>query len=169
MPERLALPATEADIHELALLLQDAVESGAAVSFLAPLPLARAEEWWRDTLAAAAPGAIFLVARDAQGIAGTVQLHPAWAPNQPHRADIAKLMVHRRARRMGLATQLMQAVVAEARGAGLRLLTLDTRGGSAAEQLYRRLGWTCAGVIPNYALNADGSGMHDTVIFYMEV
>lgn len=81
MVERLTPPVGDADLRALALVLVDAVESGAAVSFLAPLTLERAEDWWRRTIAASHSGAIFLVARDGEGIVGTVQLHPAWAPN----------------------------------------------------------------------------------------
>src|SRR5437762_4735106 len=89
MIERLILPVGASDLRALAQLLVDAVESGAAVSFLAPLTLERAEDWWRRTISASHSGAIFLVARNVEGIVGTVQLHPAWAPNQPHRAEIA--------------------------------------------------------------------------------
>jgi predicted N-acetyltransferase YhbS len=80
------------------------------VSFLAPLSLADAEAWWRATIAKAHPRAAFLVARDDQGIVGTEQFHPAWAPNQPYRADVAKLIVHHRGRRRGLGRTLMRAV-----------------------------------------------------------
>jgi len=147
----------------------DAVESGAAVSFLAPLTLAHAEDWWRTTIAAARPGAVFLVARDTEGIAGTVQLYPAWAPNQPHRAEIAKLLVHHRSRRSGLGTRLMQAIEDAARRAGFSLLTLDAKRGAAAEHLYRNRGWTPAGTIPRYALDPDGTTPHDAVIFYKDL
>src|SRR5947199_9734712 len=92
--ERLILPVGDSDLRGLARLLVDAVESGAAVSFLAPLTVERAEDWWRRTLSASRSGAIFLVARDVEGIVGAVQLHPACAPNQPHRAEIAKVLVH---------------------------------------------------------------------------
>jgi GNAT superfamily N-acetyltransferase len=157
MIERLILPAGDSDLRALAQLLVDAVESGAAVSFLAPLTLERAEDWWRGVISASRPGAIFLLARDAEGVVGTVQLHPAWAPNQPHRAEIAKLLVHRRSRRRGLGTQLMQAIEEAARGAGFGLLTLDAKRGEAAEHLYRRLRWTPVGTIPGYALDPDGA------------
>ncbi|MGQ0712869.1 MAG: GNAT family N-acetyltransferase [Gemmatimonadaceae bacterium] len=110
--------------------------------------------------------AIFLVARDDDGIVGSVQLHPAWAPNQPHRGEIAKLLVHRRRRRLGLGMRLMRAIEEAARSAGYTLLTLDAKRGEAAEQLYRRMGWSYAGVIPRYALDTDGVTPHDTVIFY---
>ena len=166
MIERLVPPVGDSDLRALARLLVDAVESGAAVSFLAPLTLERAQEWWRGTLAASSPGAIFLVARDAGGIVGAVQLRPAWAPNQPHRADIAKLLVHRRSRGSGLGAQLMRSVEDAARPAGFTLLTLDAKRGTAAERLYRRLGWIAAGTIPGYALDPDGTTPHDTVIFY---
>jgi GNAT superfamily N-acetyltransferase len=163
--ERLAPPVADADFRALAALLVDTVESGSAVSFLAPLPHERAERWWRETMAGADHRAIVLVARDAGDIVGTVQLHPAWAPNQPHRADIAKLIVHRRCRGAGLGARLMGAVEDAARGAGFTLLTLDTKRGDPAEHLYHRLGWIRAGMIPGYALDSDGTP-HDTVIFY---
>jgi len=168
MIERLTLPVGEADLRALAQLLVDAVESGAAVSFLAPLTVECAEDWWRKTLAGSNPRAIFLVARDDEGIVGTVQLHPAWAPNQPHRAEIAKLLVHRRSRRTGLGTRLMQAIEDAAHRAGFSLLTLDAKRGAAAEQLYRHTGWTPAGTIPRYALDPDGTP-HAAVIFYKEL
>ncbi len=166
--ERLTLPVGDDDLQGLARLLVDAVESGAAVSFLPPIALERAEDWWRRTISASHSRAIFLVARDGEGIVGSVQLHPAWAPNQPHRADIAKLLVHRRSRRSGLGTQLMRVIEDAARRAGFSLLTLDTKRGDTAEHLYRRLGWIAAGTIPGYALNSDGTP-HDTVIFYKDL
>ncbi len=168
MIERLTPPVADSDLRGLAQLLVDTVESGAAVSFLSPLTLEGAKDWWRKTISTSAAAAIFLVARDVQGIVGTVQLHPAWAPNQPHRAEIVKLMVHRRSRRTGLATRLMEAMEDAARRAGFGLLTLDTKRGDAAEHLYRRMGWTPAGTIPRYALDPDGTP-HDAVIFYKEL
>lgn len=169
MIEKLTRPIRESDIRDLARLLVDAVESGASVSFLAPLSLARAEEWWRETLANGHPRAAFLVARDDQGIVGTVQFHPAWAPNQPHRAEVAKLIVHRRGRRKGIGRALMHALEARARSGGFTLLTLDAKRGEVAERLYRQMEWTYVGVIPGYALNADGSGPSDTVVFYKDL
>lgn len=180
--ERLPLPATAGDLHALADLLSDAVNSGSAVSFLAPLSHDVAQAWWRKTIEGADPRTIFLAARmDGEGgdevagefggeiagkIIGTVQLHASWAPNQPHRADVAKLIVHRRARGKGIGKMLMEAVELAAAEVGYTLLVLDTRRWCEAESLYRKLGWTEAGVIPNFALNADRSGLHDTVIFY---
>ena len=167
--ERLTPPLRAADLRALAQLLVDAVESGAAVSFVAPLSVERAEEWWRKTTSAAHSKAVFLVARDAEGIVGTVQLHPAWAPNQPHRGEIAKLIVHRRARGHGLGTLLMRRIEDEARRAGLTLLTLDAKRGAAAEHLYRQMGWTAVGSIPRFAVDPDGVTAHDAVIFYKKL
>ena len=167
--ERLALPASDADLAGLAALLVDAVESGAAVSFVLPLSLADAQAWWRRTAASADPRAVVLVARDALGIAGTVQMHPAWAPNQPHRAEIQKLLVHRRAQRLGLGRRLMLAAEAAAREDGFSLLTLDAKRNGVAEHLYRRMGWIEAGTIPRFALDPDRSAFHDTVVFYKEL
>jgi GNAT superfamily N-acetyltransferase len=166
--EELARPAADADVRELAQLLLDAVASGASVGFLDSLSADDAAEWWRAKLASADPRAVFLVARDAEGIAGTVQLLPAAMPNQQHRADIAKLQVHRRARGQGLGRALMEAIEDRARAAGFTLLTLDTKLGDVAETLYERSGWTRVGVIPNYALDPDGSSC-DTVIFYKQL
>jgi GNAT superfamily N-acetyltransferase len=163
--ERLIPPVCDSDLRALALLLTDAVESGAAVSFLAPLTLEHAQDWWRQTIASAPPNAIFLVTRDGAEIVGTVQLQPAWAPNQPHRAEVMKLLVHRRSQGKGLATRLMQAIEEQARDAGFSLLTLDAKRAGAAEHLYRRRGWVSVGVIPAYALDPDGAP-HDAVFFY---
>ena len=168
MIERLSPPVSEADLRSLALLLVDAVESGAAVSFLT-VTEAQALDWWRKQFGAPASGTIVLVARDDQGIVGSVQLHPSWAPNQPHRADVAKLIVHRRARRRGLGAEMMAAVEREAADAGYRLLVLDSKRGEAGERLYRRLGWNVVGTIPRYALDTDGRTPHDTVLFYKEL
>ena len=168
MIERLKLPVSEADVSALAELLADAVGSGAAISFLS-LSRAEAESWWRKLFSAPASGAIFMVARDAAGIVGSVQLHPSWAPNQPHRADVVKLVVHRRARRQGIGRQLMLALEREAATAGYRLLVLDSKRGDAGEQLYRALGWTVVGTIPRFALDTDAKTPHDTVVFYKEL
>jgi predicted N-acetyltransferase YhbS len=168
MIERLSTPVSEADLRSLAMLLVDAVESGAAVSFLT-VTEAQALDWWRKQFGAPASGSIVLVARDDQGIVGSVQLHPSWAPNQPHRADVAKLIVHRRARRRGLGAEMMAAVEREAANAGYRLLVLDSKRGDAGERLYHRLGWNVVGTIPRYALDTDGRTPHDTVLFYKEL
>jgi len=164
--ERLLPPANDDDVRGLARLLSEAVADGAVVSFLAPFPVEHAELWWRRTLAAAHENAVFLVARDAGEIVGTVQLHPAWAPNQPHRADVVKLLVAPPHRGAGLGTRLMRAIEDAARERGLSLLTLDAKRGAAAERLYRRLGWTHVGTIPDFALDPNGATFHDAVLFY---
>lgn len=159
----------EGDLRALGRLLSETVESGEAVSFVSPFPPEAAEAWWRKSIDTAHPAAVFLVARDAGRIAGTVQLHPAWAPNQPHRAEVVKLMVDPRYRGVGLGRRLMEAIEAAARTAGLTLLTLDAKRGGAAERLYRRMGWTYVGAIPRFAVDPDGRTMHEAVIFYKEL
>lgn len=162
---------TEPDLRALASLLVDAVDSGAAVSFLAPLARDQALAWWRSSLASSSTdprrGVIVLVARDheTREIIATVQAHPAWAPNQPHRAEVCKLIVHRKARRLGLARALMHAIERESLAAGITLLTLDTKKGGPAERLYQSLGWTRVGEIPRFALDHDARNHHATVIF----
>jgi len=164
--ENLVRPASDADIRALAALLREAIASGAAVSFLDTLTREQAEAWWRETIDHAHQRAIFLVARRGGEIVGTVQIHPARAPNQPHHGDLAKLLVRRDHQRAGLATALMQAAEDAARAAGMHLVVLDAKRGGAAESLYRRLGWTHAGTIPRFALDPDGREYHDAVIFY---
>lgn len=164
--ERLTLPVSAADLRDLSLLLIDAVESDAAVSFLAPLSLESAQAFWRKATTDPHPAAAFLVARDAEGIAGSALLQPAWAPNQPHRAEVVKVLVHRRCRQRGIATRLMQAIEESARKSGFSLLTLDAKAGGNAERLYRKLGWIHVGTIPGFAFDTDGKTLHDDVIFY---
>jgi GNAT superfamily N-acetyltransferase len=166
--ELLASTPSDRDVRDLTELLVEAVNSGASVSFLAPLPPVDAEAWWRRTIAKIDDGAMILVARDDAGIAGSVQVHPAWAPNQPHRADIAKLIVRGRARGRKLGMRLMLAAEETARARGFTLLVLDTVRGSAAERLYRGMGWTAIGAIPGYALDPYGA-LCDTVVFYKEI
>jgi len=165
--EVLSLPVSDRDLADLAALLVDVVDGGASTSFLPPLAPERAAAWWRGALSSE-PAPLTLVVRDELGICATVQLCPAWAPNQPHRAEIAKLLVHRRARRRGLGRALMDAVEARAAAAGFTLLTLDTRRGDVADGLYRALGWTVGGVIPGYAIDRHGVP-HDTVYFYKQL
>lgn len=154
--EELPSPPGDADIAALAATHRDAVESGAQVSFMAGYSIEESEAYWR-TLTEPRGHNVVLIARDGAGIAGTVQLQPAWAPNQPHRAEVVKLLVHRRARRQGVGETLMRAIEERARGLGFTLLTLDTKAGDAGHRLYVRLGWTELGEIPNYALDPDGT------------
>lgn len=157
------------DAHSLVQLgdvLVDCVEGGASVSFMLPLSRERAMSFWRGVAAGIATGErALLVAEDAFGICGTVQLVLAQPDNQPHRADVAKMLVHRRARRHGLGEALMLAVESLAQQCGRTLLVLDTVTGGAAERLYARLGWERVGVIPDYALFPDG-GLVATTVFY---
>jgi len=160
--------ANEDLVAGLAAVLMDAVEGGAGVSFMSDLTSDEATAWWRQVFAAATPRTVVLVARDAGKIVGTVQLQPAWAPNQPHRADVAKLMVHRHARGRGVARALMQELEREACDQQFTLLVLDTCKGSAAERLYISLGWVRIGEVPNFALNPDRSWC-TTVFFYKAI
>ena len=155
-------------VQELADVLLDAVTDGASVSFMADLRRDDAVAWWRMVLSDMSPRAVVLVARDEHGIVGTVQLQPAWAPNQPHRADVAKLLVHRRARRRGIGRALMEELERFAREQRFSLLVLDTAQGSAAERLYTEMGWTRVGEVPDFALNPDRSWNH-TVFFYKQL
>ncbi len=157
------------DAHQIAQLadvLTDCVEGGASVSFMLPLPRATALGFWQQVAGGVERGArALLVAEDAQGIVGTVQLILEQPENQPHRADLAKMLVHRRARRQGLGEALMRAAEATAIDCGKTLLVLDTVTGGTAERLYARLGWERAGVIPDYALMPNG-GLVPTTVFY---
>ncbi len=155
----------DALIGGLAAVLVDCVEGGASVSFMLPLSLARAAEFWQRTAAAVAAGerALF-VAEDDHGVCGTVQLVLAQPENQPHRADLSKMLVHRRARRQGIGAALLQAAEDAARASGKTLLVLDTANGDA-ERLYERKGWVRVGAIPGYALWPSG-GPCDTVVYY---
>ena len=151
----------------LAQLLIDCVAAGASISFMHPLARERAEAFWRGVIEGATRGErILLVAEDAAGtIVGTVQVVLAMPENQPHRGEIAKLMVHPSARRHGIAATLMTAADEAARGAGKTLLVLDTVTGGDAERLYPRLGWQRCGVIPDFALWPRG-GLCATTVFY---
>lgn len=154
-------------VSALADILIDCVERGASVGFMAPLDRARAEAYWTGVAnAVARDERILLVATDGGDghVVGTVQVAFAAPENQPHRADISKLLVHGEARRQGLGAALMTAAEEAARGAGRRVLVLDTASG-AAERLYERLGWTRVGVIPDYALLPDGRPCATTVFW----
>jgi ribosomal protein S18 acetylase RimI-like enzyme len=161
--ERIGADPGRDDLSGLVDLLLDAIDANAGVSFMPGLSRAEAEAWWLSALAP--PRAIVLVARDADGMAGTVQIQPSWAPNQPHRGDVAKLIVHRRARRQGLGRALMEELEAQARVEGFTLLLLDTRKDDHPEHLYSSLGWVRVGEVPDFALNPDGS-MCATVFYY---
>ena len=157
---------TEAQLQSLAELLIDCVDGGASVGFMHPLSLPHALTFWRRVAHGVTQGErVLLVAQDAHGITGSVQLVIAQPDNQPHRADLAKMLVHRRARRQGLGEALMRAAEDLARECGKSLLVLDTVAGSDAQRLYARLGWQSVGAIPGYALWPRG-GLCDTHYFY---
>jgi GNAT superfamily N-acetyltransferase len=154
------------DIGGLSDVLIDCVEGGAGVSFMLPMSRAKADAFWRSAVASAMKGErVVLVAEDGHGaIAGTVQVIWAQPENQPHRADIAKMLVHRRARRRGIGAALLAAAERVARDSGRTLLVLDTASDDA-ERLYARQGWQIVGKIPNYALFPDGSPSDTTVLY----
>jgi GNAT superfamily N-acetyltransferase len=157
--------ATDADIRGLAEVLIDCVDGGASVSFVSPLPLGKAIGFWRSVAKAVANGErALLVAEDAAGIVGTVQLILDQPENQPHRADLSKMLVHRRARRRGAGAAILRAAEEVARELGKTLLVLDTASADA-ERLYARQGWVRVGVVPGYALWPAG-GLCDTTFFY---
>lgn len=153
-------------IDGLAGVLVDCVHGGASVSYMAPFSHEQARAAFEDVVAELeCQRRILLAAFLEEVLVGTVQIVPARAPNQPHRADVAKLLVHRSARRQGIAQKLMDRVDAEARRRGVSLLVLDTVTGGEAERMYVRLGWTKTGVIPNFALFPDGRPC-DTTVFW---
>ncbi|PRF33121.1 GNAT family N-acetyltransferase [Burkholderia multivorans] len=146
-------------VDALSDVLIDCVEGGASVSFMLPIARSTAVAFWTGVAESVANGErILLVAEDASGrIVGTVQIVTAQPENQPHRADIAKMLVARHARRQGVAARLLAAADAAARDAGKTVLVLDTVTGGDAERLYERAGWQRVGVVPNYALMPDGT------------
>jgi GNAT superfamily N-acetyltransferase len=166
IPIRRLLSVDDAQVLALANVLIDCIEGGAGVSFMHPLEPAKAQAFWRRIAADVAEGKrALLVAEDDRGIVGTVQLVLDQPENQPHRADLSKMLVHRRARRQGLGAALMEAAEEVARDCHKTLLVLDTVTGSDAERLYARLGWVQVGTIPDYALHSRG-GLTATTVFY---
>jgi GNAT superfamily N-acetyltransferase len=156
----------DAQIEALASVLIDCVDGGASVSFMHPLTRDRAVAFWRRVAHAVAAGErALLVAEDALGVCGTVQLLLDQPENQPHRADLSKMLVHRRARRQGLGAALMRAAETTARECGKTLLVLDAVTDGDAARLYARLGWVRVGDIPGYALFPHG-GLCSTTVFY---
>ncbi|MBA3376450.1 MAG: GNAT family N-acetyltransferase [Actinobacteria bacterium] len=163
---RLASDEVHAQLDGLAGVLVDCVAGGASVSYLAPFSHEQARAAFEAVAVEVEQGRRLLLAAFADGdVVGTVQVILALPPNQPHRAEIAKLLVHRSARRRSIAQLLMECAEAEARAEGKTLLVLDTVTGDAAERVYERLGWTKVGVIPGYALYPDRRPC-DTTIFW---
>jgi GNAT superfamily N-acetyltransferase len=159
----------ERNAGRLAAILSDAVESGAGVSFMWPLSETDATGYWLSLKPALDKGLMVLFIAEVEGtIAGTVQLHKAWPPNQPHRGEVAKLLVHRDYRRMKLGSKLMAAVEEKARELGLTLITFDAVAHGPVEAFYRGLGFICAGYIPGYAFSRR-SVPDDTAIFFKQL
>jgi GNAT superfamily N-acetyltransferase len=153
----LDLAAYRRAIPDLVELTLDAVAGGAAINFLADTPAERIRAWWEARVESVATGLTtpFLAAMGGR-VVGSTQLVRSGNPNSPHRAEIAKVIVHTSDRRRGIARALMLAAEARARADGRWMLVLDTFTGSAAEALYRSLGWHETGVVPDYALGTDG-------------
>jgi GNAT superfamily N-acetyltransferase len=163
---RLSSTDMRGQLDALAGVLVDCVAGGASVSYLAPFSHEQARVAFEAVAAEVEQGRRLLLAAFADGdLVGTVQVVLALPPNQPHRAEIAKLLVHRSARRRGIARLLMERAEAEARAEGKTLLVLDTVTGSDAERLYARLGWIEVGVIPGYALFPDGRPCDATILW----
>jgi GNAT superfamily N-acetyltransferase len=153
----------------LADVLLDCVQGGASVSFMSSLSKAGAESFFESALEKVRRGDCILLAAFADSkLVGTVQLLTAMPPNQPHRADVAKLLVLRSARGQGIGSRLMKHLEEVSRLAGKTLLVLDTATGDRAEKLYTDLGWNRVGVIPHYALYPDGTWC-DTTIFWKQI
>ena len=165
--EPLSIPQVEAERPALVALLQDAVESGASVGFLPPLGDGEAASYWAAVAVGLREGSrVVLAARDDQlGLVGSAQLELATRANAGHRAEVSKVMVHRRARRRGVGRALMLALEDHARQLGRTTLILDTRQGDPSEVLYRAVGWTFAGAIPDYARSATGA-LDATALYY---
>jgi GNAT superfamily N-acetyltransferase len=166
---RLVRVLDDREIDELADVLIDCVEGGASVSFMLPMTREKAEAFWREMSAGVAHGErMVFVAEDSAGtIVGTVQVILRQPENQPHRGDVAKMLVHRKARRQGVGEALLIAAEECARNAGKTLLVLDTAS-DAAERLYERQGWRRVGRIPDYALSPDGA-LLATTYYYKEL
>ncbi len=158
----------EAQVTTFAALLKACVEDGASIGFVLPFSLAEAESYWRKKVLPGleSGGLVLVVARQGGCIVGTVQLDHDTFPNQRHRGEVRKLMVHPKARRRGIATSLMQAVEKRAAMLGRSLITLDTRTGDGAEPLYRSLGYQVAGMIPGYCRDTIAERYDPTTIMY---
>ena len=166
LPLRRLYAPGEAEIAALADVLIDCVEGGASVSFMHPLSRERALEFWRRVARGVVAGErALVVAEDAHGVCGTVQLVFDLPENQPHRADLTKMLVHRRARRRGVGAALLRAAESIARECGRSLLVLDAVSGGDGARLYERHGWTRVGDIPGYALLPRG-GLIATTVYY---
>lgn len=156
-------------LDDLCEVLADCIQGGASLGFMQPFQPIDARPYWLEVQKAVAAGHTILAVAEHEGrIVGTVQIGLAQKPNQPHRGDLMKLLVHRSARGLGLSRKLMEAVELEAARFGRTLLVLDTATGSEAEAIYPRFGWERVGVIPDYALWPQG-GFCDSTFFYKRI
>jgi GNAT superfamily N-acetyltransferase len=155
----------------LAEIVADGVNGGAAISFMQPYSLDDGRRFWVDEVFpdVAHGGRVLFVAYLDDAVVGTVQMDVTLRPNQPHRCEVAKMVVHSRVRRRGVGRALMLALEAHAKSLGKTLITLDTRTGDKAETLYASVGFQRAGVIPNYAYDPDGRAKHGTTYMYKEI
>lgn len=167
---RLDAAGMRAHADDLADILHACVSDGAAVSFVLPFSHADAGAFWNDAVLpeVEAGATLLLVARDDTDgrLVGTVQLGIDTPPNQPHRADLKKLLVHPRARRRGIARALIEQLEVEALACGRSMITLDTRTGDVAEPIYQALGYAVAGIIPDYSLDVTGTRLDATTVLY---
>lgn len=161
----------DALLPELAQLLLDGVNAGASISFIQPFTLADATAFWREQVfpALQAEERLLWVAVQNQQVVGAVQLIMSLPPNQAHRCEVAKLMVHSGCRRMGIGRLLMQAVLTTAKLHNKRLITLDTRTGDPSQSLYASIGFEVAGEIPDFALDPDGGQLSGTTYMYQRL
>jgi GNAT superfamily N-acetyltransferase len=160
-----------ADLRMLAEVLHECVHAGASVSFVLPFSIDDASAFWQNRVLLTVRDGLccVLVARSAERIVGTVQLDLDTPPNQSHRAEVRKLLVHPQARRRGIARRLMNELEDCARAARRSLITLDTTTGGFAERLYLSVGYVRAGVIPRYARRADSPELEGTTLMYKEL
>jgi GNAT superfamily N-acetyltransferase len=165
----MSVAEVEAERLALVALLRDAVDSGASVGFLPPLDEREACAYWSTVVPGLREGSrLLLAARDGElGLVGAAQLELATRANAAHRAEVSKVMVHRRAQRRGVGRALMLALEEHARRLGRTTLILDTRQGDPSEVLYRAVGWTFAGAVPDYARSATGA--LDATAFYYKL
>jgi GNAT superfamily N-acetyltransferase len=163
--------AIELRVEALSRILADSVAEGAAISFMSPLSYDAAEQFWlRDVRPEVLAGRRVLFGAERDGeLIGTVQFLTAMPPNQPHRCEIAKMIVHPRARRLGVGRSLMTSALDRARALGKTLVTLDTRTGDVAEPLYESVGFATAGVIPDFAWDPDGKAKHATTYMFCRI
>ena len=163
--------ALEQEIEMLGSVLHDCVHTGASVGFILPFSRGDAEAYWRKKVlpGVRAGSCCVLLARLDDRIVGTVQLDTSTMPNQAHRGDVKKLLVHPEVRRRGIARMLMRAIEEQARESRRSLLTLDTRTGDWAEPLYLSMGYVAIGAIPRYALNPDRTSLDATTVMYKEL